>query len=286
MDLDFQVLDSQSVIALDLVDSSPLLLHTSLDACLPNAHSQLCALEPNSSDVSEEIDVDDLFAEESTAGSSDSTRVKKHWSADEELCLCTFLQKQSQHRKIRKADWVDLSHRMNRSISSLCSKAALIRKAKTGLKEEAKVKTTLREAIETAIKSLPEQKGSKTEIVGKIAQLQPHLTGDTWRRSVKQILSVSFRKTLGRYKQKPGVVSKPASSCTSMSDYVTWALSESSSLTLVELKVKIRTQFLSALNEAVSPESALCTWEKTLLKKLQLCKTVDFSSATTTFSLP
>ena len=233
-------------------------------------------------------DMDQYLAEDlvSTSGSSEATgKTKRLWTQEEVHMLGTFLQVQSQHSKISRQQWEDLSTALGRSVTSLISKAALLRKARAQHLETTRSKPTLHTLITTALSSFPDCKATKKEVVEAVSRLNPQLKGEIWKRSVKQLLSSHFTRIPGKYSLLPGVHTKSSKKCYTMTDYITWALRDGQSKTLEDLKREIECEFADALNCEVTSASNLRTWEKTLLKKLKVSPVVDQSQATTLFTL-
>lgn len=232
-------------------------------------------------------DMDQYLAEDlvSTSGSSESSgKTKRLWTEEEVNRLETFLQEQSQHRKICRKDWEEFSCTMGRSVTSLVSKAALLKKARSQHKEAVRSKPTLHALIAHALTSFPDYSASKAAIVEAVHRLNPQLSGDIWQRSVKQLLSSHFKRVPGRYSLLAGVKAKPAGKCSTMTDYIVWTLRDGQWRTLSQIKEEIEREFAATLNCEVTSASNLRTWEKTLLKKLKVSPGVDLSLSTTLFT--
>jgi len=148
-------------------------------------------------------------------------------------------------------------------------------------------KPTINTMINEALKSLPNNTGTKEEIIEAIEKnYKDYLFSEVsennkecrWKRSVKQILCTSFQKIPGFYSLKNSTrVAKVANN--SMNEHIIWALSTYGKLTRNELKCKIKEKFGENLNSAVNSESNLQAWEKTLLKKLSRCPLIDTSQS-------
>jgi len=234
-------------------------------------------------------DMDQYLAEDlvSTSGSSESSgKTKRLWTEEEVGRLETFLQVQSQHRKICRQDWEELSRTMGRSVTSLLSKAAILKKTRVQHKAATRAKPTLHAQITAALSSFPDFQACKAAIVEAVRSLNPQLSGDIWQRSVKQLLSSHFKRLPGKYRLLAGEAVKPARKCDTMTDYIAWALRDGQWRTLSQIKEEIEREFAATLNCEVTSASNLRTWEKTLLKKLKTSPAVDQSCSTTLFTFP
>jgi hypothetical protein len=149
--------------------------------------------------------------------------------------------------------------------------------------------------ILAALSNLPSHQGTKVQVVGKIQEMfgdqlsesqtrSKAQTGTKWKNSVKQILSASFVKVPGTYQLGEDCPHLPLEKCSTMQDFILWALKGGSS-TLQDIKLRIKETFGRWLNETVNPDSSLCVWEKTLLKKLKSCPYIDHSQAATKFRI-
>jgi len=148
-------------------------------------------------------------------------------------------------------------------------------------------KPTINHMINQALKALPNNIGTKEEIIQTIEKIYSgYLSSDTngdqkecrWKRSVKQILCTSFKKISGFYSLKNGTKNTKITN-NSMNEHIIWALSTYGNLTRNELKCKIKEKFGKNLNPTVNSESNLQAWEKTLLKKLSRCPLIDSSNS-------
>ena len=243
----------------------------------------------------ERMGVDRLFNEDSEqpkASFSDCRR--KYWTKEEELALSEFLGTYAQAGRVPKQAWAEVSRSMRRSQCSVVAKAAQIRRF--GLHRNPSSppdylnsdshprKSTLEDMITEALNHLPNHEGSKVAIIATIESLHPDIaTGRSgWKNSVKQILSSAFEKVPGIYRLKaPGVV-LVREKCARMQEFIVYALQQGCQ-TLQEIKAVVRTQFGKWLNETVNPDSSLCVWEKTLLKKLKTSPFIDHDQATPKF---
>jgi hypothetical protein len=94
--------------------------------------------------------------------------------------------------------------RLGRTVVSVHTKAAKLRKigltrqasapSRAGIRKHAL--RNLNTMIDSALRVLPERRGTKQEITAKISELhEPHLQG-RWETSVKQLLNIKYQKIL------------------------------------------------------------------------------------------
>ena len=145
-------------------------------------------------------------------------------------------------------------------------------------------KPTLLAIIAHAIKFLPEEQGTKQEIIDKIINLYGNIKLKSWRVSAKQILSKCFVKNPGVYRLLPETIIPEYKKCNVMKDYIAWVLAKYGPLSRNVLKDKIQEHFEQFLNISKS-QGNLMTWEISFLKILKTCKFIDSRSAKTTFKI-
>lgn len=244
----------------------------------------------------ERMGIGQLFSEDSEqAKSCCSDGRRKYWTREEELALARFLETYAPNGRVPKQAWAEMSRTLKRSQCSVVTKAAQIRRF--GLNRSSQPvldshrdshsrKPTLEEMITEALAHLPNNEGSKVAIITTIETLHPDIAtgrhGSRWKNSVKQILSSSFEKVPGIYRLNTPLPLLVKEKCVTMQDFIVFALQQGGQ-TLQEIKTEVRMHFGQWLNETVNPDSSLCVWEKTLLKKLKTSGFIDRDQATPKF---
>lgn len=259
----------------------------------PPEKSFIAAMDVAEAPDLERMGVGRLFnedMEQPKADFADSRR--KYWTKEEELALAQFLE--SYEGRVPKQAWAQVSTSLRRSQCSVVAKATQIRRF--GLHRNPSSprtpppsdlhsrKPTLEDLITEALSHLPSNQGSKVAIIATIEFLHPDIaTGrHGWRNSVKQILSSSFEKVPGVYRLKTAGQTLVKEKCVRMQDFIVYAIQKGSQ-TRQDIKNVVKTQFAQWLNETVNPDSSLCVWEKTLLKKLKTSAFIDHDQATPKF---
>lgn len=219
---------------------------------------------------------------------------RKFWTKEEEMALAQFLESYAPAGRVPKQAWAKVSQSLRRSQCSVVAKATQIRRfglhrnscspPTPPLSDPPSRKPTLEDLITEALSHLPSNQGSKVAIIATIESLHPDIaTGrHGWRNSVKQILSSSFEKVPGVYRLKAAGQILVKEKCVRMQDFIVYAIQQGSQ-TLQDIKNLVKTQFAQWLNETVNPDSSLCVWEKTLLKKLKTSAFIDHDQATPKF---
>mmetsp|Transcript_23642 Transcript_23642/g.41900 ORF Transcript_23642/g.41900 Transcript_23642/m.41900 type:complete len:318 (-) Transcript_23642:273-1226(-) len=241
--------------------------------------------------ILEKMDIEGLLSYEtleSYKSSPASSVSRKYWNADEEDVLRRFIALYPEAKAIPKEAWEALARTLGRSVCSIHSKAAQLKRSKDKPRTSRRKTQALSfgELIKRALITLPGQVGTKAEIISVLQSMSPEAAADSrFKTSVSEAISRYCTKMPGRFKLVPGVVSKPAELCDSMVDFIICVLSGSEGLTLCELKYRIEIQFSRWLNGQVNADSNLCVWEKTLLKKLRACPWIDRSQADARYRL-
>lgn len=218
---------------------------------------------------------DSFFADSATVDSEKSTR--RLWTVEEEQFLNSALELYSSKSQIPDEVWQRLSGILKRSTCSIRNKVKRMRSKNEPVERVSKGRRPrMVELIQGAIKTLPNQQGTKDQIVQTMMSLYPELgSKGTWVRTTKQLLSTSFGKIPIAYTLKPNCPAITDTQASTMNEYILWALQGSKPITLAELKLRIQQKFGQWLNVNIGSDSSLQTWEKTLLKKLKNCPYVQ-----------
>lgn len=240
--------------------------------------------------ILEKMDIEGLLSyesQDSSKASPASSNGRKYWNSDEEDVLRRFLAVYPETKSAPKETWEALSRTLGRSVCSIHSKAALMRrnKDKSRVPRRRTQALPFSELIKRALITLPEQTGTKAEIIAVAQSLQEVPADSRFKTSVSEAIARYCTKVPGRFKLIPGVASKSPEQCDSMADFIVCVLSGSEGQTLQELKYHIETQFGNWLNGQVNADSNLCIWEKTLLKKLRACPFIDRTQADARYRL-
>ena len=228
-------------------------------------------------DDPDSFNIDNLFAE--TEDSSSETRIRR-WEPSDERKVLRFVTSQA----VFNMDmWKKIAKELGRSVNSVRIKAAQLKKVQERNGDEEK-KTPLTAMISEAIRELPEQKGTKQEIIEKITGLQEKMKLKRWRESVSQMLSTHFVKVPGKYGLVEGTLVLEFKKNITMGDYIVWVLNKYGPMSRNEIKAKIYEHFGKTLN-CNKAQGNLQTWEITFLKKLKSCKAIDSRAAKTTFKI-
>ena len=236
----------------------------------------------------ERMGVGRLFNEDSEQAKPRDCR-RKYWTKEEELALNRFLESYAPAGKVPKQAWAKVSKSLQRSQCSVVAKAAQIRRFGLHRNPSSPTdphsrKSTLEGLITQALSQLPDHEGSKLAIITTMESLHPDIAAGRpgWKNSVKQILSSSFEKVPGVYRLKTLGQLLVRERCERMQEFIVYALQQGCQ-TMQEIKTVVRTQFGKWLNATVNPDSSLCVWEKTLLKKLKTSPFIDHDQATPKF---
>jgi hypothetical protein len=254
----------------------------------PMALDQFFSLPKRS--ILEKMDIEGLINYDSPDWmlvSPASNAGRKYWDFEEEEVVRRFIGAYPDSKAVPREAWEVLARKLGRSVCSLKNKAMQLKRGK----DKARVPRRrpqhkpLSELIKQALMSMPDQTGTKAEVISRLQSMIEAPIDSRFKSSVSEAISRYCIKLPGKFSLVPEVVSRPAEQCESMVDFIVWALSWSPALTLCELKQQIKVKFARWLNEQVNADSKLCIWEKTLLKKLRVCPWIDRSCADTKYKL-
>lgn len=227
---------------------------------------------------SDSFNIDSLFAETDDYCSSCDVKCKK-WDSMEEIRLIRMIKTQT---KFSLEFWKKAAIELGRSVNSVRIKAAQLKKA--NYNSIIVKKPTLSDMIREAIRTLPNQQGTKEKIIEKIQVLYGEITLKRWKESVRQILCSGYKKNQGVFILNPDKNVLEYKKCTTMGDFIAWVLKKYGPLKKKDLKERISEHFGSFVNTSLGKNSKQI-WELTFLKKLKSCNFIDRQLAKTTYEI-